>query len=35
MIEILNLTEPDNVPLLHYAEEIAVDIWMLGAVARR
>ena len=35
MIEILNLTEPDNVPLLHYAEAIAVDIWMLGAVARR
>jgi hypothetical protein len=33
MIEVLNLPEAD-VPLLHYAEAIAVDIWMLGAVAR-
>jgi len=29
MIEVLNLPEPSDVPLLHYAEAIAVDIWML------
>lgn len=29
MIEALGLTEPTEAPLLHYAEELAVDIWML------
>jgi len=29
MIDALNLPEPTDPPLLHYAEEIAVDIWPL------
>ena len=29
MIKSLNLPEPTNAPLLHYAEAIAVDIWSL------
>lgn len=29
MIEVLNLPEPTEAPLLHYAEEISVDIWKL------
>ena len=29
MIDVLNLPEPGDAPLLHYAEAIAVDIWML------
>ena len=29
MIEVLNLPKPKEAPVLHYAEEIAVDIWML------
>jgi len=29
MIEVLGLPEPSDAPLLHYAEELAVDIWML------
>jgi uncharacterized protein YqjF (DUF2071 family) len=29
MIEVLSLPEPTNKPLLHYAEELAVDIWPL------
>lgn len=29
MIEVLGLREPEDEPLLHYAEEIAVDIWAL------
>ena len=29
MIEVLTLTEPTERPLLHYAEEISVDIWTL------
>ena len=29
MIEVLGLREPTEQPLLHYAEQIAVDIWML------
>ena len=29
MIEVLNLPEPTNKPLLHYAEQLAVDIWPL------
>lgn len=29
MIEALNLPEPSDAPLLHYAEEISVDIWRL------
>jgi uncharacterized protein YqjF (DUF2071 family) len=29
MIEVLNLPEPTEAPLLHYAEEISVDIWRL------
>jgi len=29
MIRVLGLPEPTETPLLHYAEEIAVDIWML------
>jgi len=29
MIDVLNLPGPSDAPLLHYAEAIAVDIWML------
>jgi uncharacterized protein YqjF (DUF2071 family) len=29
MIEVLNLPEPTNKPLLHYSEQLAVDIWPL------
>ena len=29
MIGVLGLPEPTDTPLLHYAEELAVDIWML------
>jgi uncharacterized protein len=29
MIEVLNLRDPSDVPLLHYAEAIAVDIWII------
>jgi len=32
MIEVLGIAEPISEPLLHYAEELAVDIWMLEKV---
>jgi uncharacterized protein YqjF (DUF2071 family) len=34
MIEVLGVPEPTDQPLLHYAEEIAVDIWSLHKLGR-
>ena len=32
MLEATGLPQPKTQPLLHYAEEISVDIWMLESV---